>query len=488
VSSNLLSTLKSNLQSLDTLDADLRSPSTTRFRRGIAIKWLRVSFLVLSDVVAITSAWWLASLLGTPIASPWHVFHGSQGATLLPLILAVMIGIIGSRGLYKAGDRRRDYLALIKSVSLAEILLLLIAFLYEPDRTISRSTFLLSWFLTAAFISAGRFCLDFSTQFIRKRGAACYPVFLISEMENRKRHSHLIEQESYYSIAGVADASALDRANRQQTFESLKSLGIVETFVSWQAIHRRLYLCWHFQRVGITLRILPTDWESFLPRSEFQMLGNVTAPAIIAPIIVGSDYWVKRCFDFCFGAILFVVLFPLYFALAILIKLDSRGPIFFRQTRMGLHGRKFKVWKFRTMVINADQRQVELESKNEMKDGILFKMRDDPRVTTLGRFLRRYSLDELPQLFNILVGEMSFVGPRPLPMRDVERFEERHFIRQEVLPGITGLWQVSGRSDIESFEEAVNLDISYIASWSLWLDLKILVQTARVVLQKSGAY
>jgi len=485
MASNLLSTLKSTLKPLN---SDLRSQSTTRFRRGIVIKWLRVTFLVISDVVAITSAWWLASLLGTPLSSPWHVSQSSQGITAFPLILAVTIGIFGARGLYRAGDRRRDYLALLKSVSLAEILLLLIAFLHEPEQTFSRSTFLLSWFLTVVFTSAGRFCLDFSTHSLRRVGAARYSVFLISEIENRDRHSQLIEQESYYNIVKVADASALDRANRQQTFESLKSLGVVEAFVSWQAIHRRLYLCWHFQRAGITLRILPTNWESFFPRSEFQMLGNVPAPAIIAPLIVGSDYWVKRCFDFCCGAALFILLSPLYLVLAILIKLDSPGPIFFRQTRIGLHGRKFKVWKFRTMVINADQLQSNLESKNEMKDGILFKIKNDPRVTALGSFLRRYSLDELPQLFNILLGEMSFVGPRPLPVRDVSRFEERHFIRQEVLPGITGLWQVSGRSNIESFEEAVNLDISYIANWSLWLDLEILVQTVRVVLQRKGAY
>jgi exopolysaccharide biosynthesis polyprenyl glycosylphosphotransferase len=330
--------------------------------------------------------------------------------------------------------------------------------------------------------------LDLSTQTLRRNGIIRYSVFLISEPENLDRHTHLIQKESHYNIVGTSDASSLDRVSRQQTFESLRELGVVEAFVSWHSIHRRLYLCWHFQRAGITLRILPTDWESFFPKSEFQMLGNVPAPAVKAPLIVGSDYWVKRCLDFCFGAILFVLLFPVYLAIAFLIKLDSKGPIFFRQTRVGLHGQKFKVWKFRTMVINADQLQAELETKNEMKDGILFKMRNDPRITKLGVFLRRYSLDELPQLFNILVGEMSFVGPRPLPVRDVERFEERHFIRQEVLPGITGLWQVSGRSNIESFEEAVNLDISYIANWSLWLDLSIIVKTAHVVLRKQGAY
>jgi exopolysaccharide biosynthesis polyprenyl glycosylphosphotransferase len=434
---------------------------------------------------AITLSWWLASLLGTPISSPWHISHDP---TLLPLILAVTIAILSSRGLYKSGDRRRDYLGLVKSLSLAQVLLLLIAFLYEPDRTISRSTFLLSWLFAILLTSTGRILLDVCTRQLRLHGAGRYPVFLISELENQQRHSQLIEREGYYNISDIADASALDRANRKQTFETLQSLGIVETFVSWPAIHRRLYLCWHFQRAGITLRILPTDWESFFPRSEFQMLGQVPSPMIKAPMILGSDYWVKRCFDFCFAAVLFVVLLPLYVTLSVLIKFDSPGPIFFRQTRIGLHGHRFKVWKFRTMVINADKLQADLEAKNEMQDGILFKMKEDPRITRIGGFLRRYSLDEIPQLFNILLGEMSFVGPRPFPIRDVERFEERHFIRQEVLPGITGLWQVSGRSNIESFEEAVGLDISYIANWSLWMDLDIMLKTVKVVLKRQGAY
>ena len=140
------------------------------------------------------------------------------------------------------------------------------------------------------------------------------------------------------------------------------------------------------------------------------------------------------------------------------------------------------------MVTNAEKLQANLEAKNEIKDGVLFKMKDDPRITKIGKFLRLYSLDELPQLFNVLLGDMSLVGPRPLPVRDVEKFQTPHFIRQEVLPGITGLWQVSGRSDIEKFEDAVKLDISYIENWSILLDLRILLQTVRVVLQKTGAY
>jgi lipopolysaccharide/colanic/teichoic acid biosynthesis glycosyltransferase len=140
------------------------------------------------------------------------------------------------------------------------------------------------------------------------------------------------------------------------------------------------------------------------------------------------------------------------------------------------------------MYINADKLQKELEARNEMQDGVLFKMKDDPRITKVGKFLRRSSLDELPQFFNVLLGEMSLVGPRPLPIRDVQKFSEHHFIRQEVLPGITGLWQVSGRSNITSFEEVVRLDTFYIENWSIWLDLQILLRTAIVLLQKQGAY
>lgn len=140
------------------------------------------------------------------------------------------------------------------------------------------------------------------------------------------------------------------------------------------------------------------------------------------------------------------------------------------------------------MVQNAAELQKQLEAQNQNKDGILFKIKDDPRITRVGKFLRQYSLDELPQVFNVLFGEMSFVSPRPLPTRDVEKFAEHHFIRHEVLPGIIGLWQVSGRSDIDNFEDVFRLDTRYIENWSLWLDLQIIFRTVQVMLQKAGAY
>ncbi|MGB5710603.1 MAG: sugar transferase, partial [Waterburya sp.] len=154
---------------------------------------------------------------------------------------------------------------------------------------------------------------------------------------------------------------------------------------------------------------------------------------------------------------------------------------------VGLKGHYFRVWKFRTMVENAHKLQRGLEAQNEIEGGILFKIREDPRITRVGRFLRRYSLDELPQLINVLRGEMSLVGPRPLPLRDVAKLSPYQLLRHEVLPGITGLWQVSGRSNTDS-EEIFNLDFIYIQNWSLILDWQILLKTIQVVTSSKGAY
>jgi lipopolysaccharide/colanic/teichoic acid biosynthesis glycosyltransferase len=195
---------------------------------------------------------------------------------------------------------------------------------------------------------------------------------------------------------------------------------------------------------------------------------------------------VKRLFDIIGSALLIFVLSPLLGAIALAIKLTSRGPAIYRSHRPGMGGAPFVCFKFRTMYEDADLRQRELEDQNE-KQGALFKIRDDPRVTPVGRFLRRWSLDELPQLFNVLRGEMSLVGPRPLPDRDFERLDEWHRKRYLVLPGMTGLWQVSGRSELD-FDELVRLDFLYLERWSVFLDLSIMLKTIPAVLRRRGAW
>ncbi|MCJ8280637.1 MAG: sugar transferase [Rivularia sp. ALOHA_DT_140] len=462
---------------------DLRSAKGTNLRKGLAIRILRVLTLVSSDIIALSFAWILAINFGTFLESPW-----TKKPSFILLIIIVGIAMIATKGLYSPGVYRRNYTALIKAVTLSEISLLLIAFLYEPDGYVSRSSFLIFWLLSITFTCVGRFIFDFSTKLLRKKGAIRYPIFVITDPQDQDNYLKYIKKENCYNLEGIADSTSLDRENRQATFEFLKKQGVVEAFVSWNAIRNRLYICWHFQNSGITLRILPSSNYIHHPKSTLWTIGSVPCLTIPAPIIAGSDFWIKRCFDLCCSIILLILFSPLYLLIALLIKLDSPGPIFFRQERIGLHCKKFKIWKFRTMVTNAEKLQANLEAKNEIKDGVLFKMKDDPRITKIGKYLRLYSLDELPQLFNVLLGDMSLVGPRPLPLRDVEKFKTPHFIRQEVLPGITGLWQVSGRSDIEKFEDAVKLDISYIEDWSILLDMRILLQTVRVVLQKTGAY
>jgi exopolysaccharide biosynthesis polyprenyl glycosylphosphotransferase len=242
------------------------------------------------------------------------------------------------------------------------------------------------------------------------------------------------------------------------------------------------------RRSRITLRLLPSSREILYRRGQPEIIAGLPTLRVQAPLLLGWDYRLKRIIDFI-GAFLGVILLsPVFIVIALLIKFSSPGAVFFRQERVGLQGKPFFMWKFRTMVVNADQLQEQLEAANENQDGVLFKIKNDPRIIKGGHFLRKTSLDELPQLFNVLSGQMSLVGPRPLPLRDVEKFAQWHHIRHQVLPGITGLWQISGRSDIDDFNDAARLDLYYIDNWSLNLDLDILVETVRIVLFGKGAY
>jgi exopolysaccharide biosynthesis polyprenyl glycosylphosphotransferase len=201
---------------------------------------------------------------------------------------------------------------------------------------------------------------------------------------------------------------------------------------------------------------------------------------------MASVSWVKRATDLILISAGLVLISPLLLAVAIAIKLDSRGPILYRQERVGKNGRPFWMYKFRSMCEDADRRLEALRARNEAS-GPLFKMREDPRVTRVGRFIRRWSLDELPQLFNVLRGEMSLVGPRPPIPSEVDKYEDWQLGRLRAVPGLTGLWQVSGRSEV-SFHDMVRLDLHYIRNWSFGLDFEILVRTIPAVLTNRGAY
>jgi len=239
-------------------------------------------------------------------------------------------------------------------------------------------------------------------------------------------------------------------------------------------------------RRGVRVRLAPSTMEILINRAEFLPGQSVPLFELGPPVFEGIDFALKRTFDIVGSTLLLALLSPLLLAITVAVRLTSRGPVVFRSTRRGIGQRPFACLKFRTMYTDAEERQADLEELNEAS-GALFKIREDPRLTPVGRMLRRFSLDELPQLVNVLRGEMSLVGPRPLPERDYAMLEDWHRKRYLVLPGITGLWQVSGRSELD-FDDLVHLDFIYLERWSVALDLTILLKTIPAVFLRRGAY
>jgi len=217
------------------------------------------------------------------------------------------------------------------------------------------------------------------------------------------------------------------------------------------------------------------------------MLHVATREWMTAEVPLKTYPLVKRLFDIAVSSTLLVLLSPLFLIVSVLIRLDSKGPILFCQDRVGKQDRLFKMYKFRSMYVDAEQRKAELMKHNEMQDGVLFKIKDDPRITWIGRIIRKFSIDELPQLWNVLIGDMSLVGPRPPLPSEVAQYTPYQHQRLQVVPGITCIWQVSGRSEIP-FHQQVELDLEYIAKQSLWYDLQLLVKTVPAILKARGAY
>lgn len=252
-------------------------------------------------------------------------------------------------------------------------------------------------------------------------------------------------------------------------------------FVSQQQAADLMCAC---HRAGIRFSIFSCAKKLFLPGVEVNHLEGMGFLSYHPAVLSRSSLLLKRCLDIVLSGAMLILTAPVMAAIAIAIKLDSKGPVFFKQSRVGRHGQKFRLIKFRTMVPDADRMVGELMAKSSDPDWLILS--DDPRVTKIGRFLRRTSLDELPQLWNVLMGQMSTVGPRPLSERDdgAVRGWGRH--RLDLTPGLTGHWQVLGRNKIP-FSEMVDIDYAYVTNWSLWLDMKLLLRTIPVVLQRRGA-
>jgi exopolysaccharide biosynthesis polyprenyl glycosylphosphotransferase len=245
-------------------------------------------------------------------------------------------------------------------------------------------------------------------------------------------------------------------------------------------------LAWELEKTGTDLCVSPALLDVAGPRTTIRPTAGLTLLHVDHPQLTGARLLIKDVFDRCAAAVVLILLAPLLVAVGAAIRLYDGGPVLFTQVRVGKNGRVFRIYKFRTMVVGAEQRKVQLLTSSDT-DGILFKLRKDPRVTGMGARLRRWSIDELPQLVNVFLGDMSLVGPRPAVPDEVAQYAEHVHRRLVVKPGLTGLWQVNGRSDL-SWDESVRLDLRYVENWSFALDVQILWKTVSALLRGSGAY
>ena len=338
----------------------------------------------------------------------------------------------------------------------------------------------------------------YSYIFMRKRGSKGNNVLIIGTRELYERFEYYVEKTSInMNIIGFIGMNDECYINEQASLVQDEEL---QAFLRQNIVDEVIFalprdnVCklekyvHYFEEMGITVRMLLDLYDLKVAKIHVSAVGTIPMITFHSTTLNEPQLWVKRIIDI-FGALVGLFLTCLigpFIALA--IKLESKGPVIFSQSRVGLRGRVFKCYKFRSMYIDAEERKKELEKMNQVEGGFMFKVKDDPRITKVGRFLRRTSLDELPQFFNVLRGDMSLVGTRPPTLDEVNRYQNNHKRRISIKPGITGMWQINGRSAVNDFDEVVRLDTEYIDNWSIWLDIKIILKTIFVVFQRKGAY
>jgi exopolysaccharide biosynthesis polyprenyl glycosylphosphotransferase len=453
-----------------------------------------VSLLAL-DLAALFAGILTALCLKAAVRDAWN-FHQSFNQTKDYVTFAFLVTalLFAKSGLY--GDRaiRPGLTSIVSSLFQVTIVVLLYAVVSGYDFS-SYYIFYGSLFFAVAYVSTFRFAYErFTGRLLRVAGYQRRAV-LVGTGEHIEDVAHAlaagdegINVIGFISLSPRPDNGLLALGTLDDIGDVVLAHRVDEVIIADPDFPQReaVELVDECHQRGVTVRIAPSTMEILVHRAEFVPGQSVPLFELKPPVFEGFDYALKRTFDLVGSVLLVAFLSPLLIACALAIKLTSRGPVIYRSQRPGIGGAPFSCLKFRTMYRDAHARQPALEELNEAT-GALFKIRDDPRVTPVGRLLRRFSIDELPQLFNVLSGQMSLVGPRPLPQRDYDRLEDWHKKRYLVTPGITGLWQVSGRSDLD-FDDLVRLDFLYLERWSVFLDLSILVKTVPAVLSRRGAF
>jgi exopolysaccharide biosynthesis polyprenyl glycosylphosphotransferase len=454
------------------------------------------------DVAAVFTAFWLGYQIRNVYGGLQDFRHYSW---LLLVILPLWLFLLNYFGIYsslRASTFSRLFAILFKVHLVGGVIVTSSIYLVEP-KGFSRGFFAVFIILSFFLIGTEQLLVRSFLRFIRLQGYNFRNILLVGSGQSAERIIDLIELHKIWGLRIVGIIQPENGPLKEEvkghvilgTLDDIvdvcKTIQIDEVIFStthedcrFDIEHYILLLA----ELGITARTALNTFYRLRSRTELSMFHNELPMMTFKPAsFTEEQLFLKRCIDIAGGVVGVLLLLLLAPFIALAIRLESPGPIFFGQTRVGENGRRFTCWKFRSMYIDAEERKKELLHLNEM-GGAIFKIRDDPRVTRVGKFLRKTSLDELPQFWNVLRGEMSLVGTRPPTPDEVEKYENWQRRRISIKPGLTGLWQVSGRNSINDFNEVVRLDLKYIDSWSLSLDFKLLLKTLKVVFFREGAH
>jgi len=471
--------------SLPAYDVRMRKELAQR-RLFVAIgrQVMRVVSLHALDATVVISAALLAAMVTA-------LTHYSQ--VLIPLAGLVLLGL-NARSAYNADDARRDPVRIVTGVIVATVALLIAGLL--PDAFRLPVDFLVYFgILAAAGLLVERWLVELAVRQAYARGIGIRKAVIVGRHAEVREVIAALHEDGHgdHCIAGYVTPTHVIDPQALGSVEDIDAILdqtdpaelILSASLGPDVLQRVANAC---VTRGVAIFAVPSWSHAIRGWVEPVRVGKLPAYHVHPARLAMPALMLKRATDLVLTSLGLIVTAPLMALIAAAIKLDSRGPVFYRQTRVGLGGRLFVMWKFRSMILEAEDTRDSIAHLNSYRDERLFKLPRDPRVTRVGKVLRRFSLDELPQLFNVLNGDMSLVGPRPPLPSEVGKYEPRHFVRLSVVPGMTGPWQVNGRNLITDFEEVVSLEKGYVEAWSLSVDLQIMMRTVGVVLSGKGAY
>ncbi len=482
------------------LDAVAQAASTSRIPVNVLSKRIQLTALYVGDAAMITIAIVVAVAARGVLPFPGQEDTAAIMQTTGPFILLgwlLMLRIFGADSLRHLRAGAVEYKRVLMATSAMAGTVGIISYLMKYD--FPRAAFVLMFTFGAFALLMVRYLRRKVMGAIHHRGALNTPLVVAGDSGHVDSIAQVLRRESWLGYR-VIGAITSDRVSH--TPGGLPVLGTMKDTVSVIEEHeaeavffaegsfnapadfRRM--AWQLEEHDIQMIVVPAITDTSADRLEVRPVAGLPLVDVERPQALASGRWVKRTFDIIGASLLLLASAPVMAIVALAIKIEDGGPVLFRQPRVGLKGKEFECLKFRSMAVDAEARLAELEHLNEGA-GPLFKMANDPRITRVGRFIRRFSIDELPQFWNALMGEMSLVGPRPALASEVALYDEDARRRLDVRPGLTGLWQVSGRSDL-SWNDTVRLDNYYVDNWSMVQDLMILGKTARAVVAPSGAY